>query len=98
MFLKSTVMLNSCKSILAQQQKVIQPAQRAFSVWEKLRDRFKPLRHFESFTEPDGYNYQSQLPEGYRMHGNTAQSFSASITQSSFELHQWHEMESVVHS
>lgn len=70
-----------------------------FSVFEKLRDRFAaPVRHIQSFTEPDGYNYQSQMPEGYRMHGNTAASFSASLTQNAIELHQWHEMESTVHS
>jgi hypothetical protein len=38
------------------------------------------------------------LPEGYRLHGNTAASFSAYVTQNSIELNQWHEMESVVHS
>lgn len=70
-----------------------------FSVFDKVRDRFnKPWRHFQSFMEPDGINHQSQLPEGYRTHGNTAASFSAYITQNSIELNQWHEMESVVHS
>jgi len=64
-----------------------------------VRDRFnKPWRHVQSFMEPDGINYQTQLPEGYRTHGNTAASFSAYITQNSLELNQWHEMESVVHS
>ena len=38
------------------------------------------------------------MPEGYRLHGNTAASFSASLTQNSIELNQWHEMESTVHS
>ena len=52
-----------------------------FSVFEKIKDRFRaPMRHIQSFTEPDGYAYQSQMPEGYRMHGNTAASFSASLT------------------
>lgn len=40
----------------------------------------------------------SQTPEGYRLHGNSAASFSASMTQNSIELNQWHEMESTVHS
>lgn len=66
---------------------------------DKLRDKFNvPLRHIKSFVEPDGINYQTQLPEGYRTHGNTAASFSASLTQNAIELNQWHEMESVVHS
>ena len=41
---------------------------------------------------------QSQMPEGYRLHGNSAASFSASMTQNALELNQWHEMESTVHS
>lgn len=70
-----------------------------FSFVDKMRDRFnKPWRHVQSFMEPDGINYQTQLPEGYRTHGNTAASFSAYVTQNSIELNQWHEMESVVHS
>jgi hypothetical protein len=57
-------------------------------VFDKIRDRFNiPMRHLQSFTEPDGYNYQSQMPDGYRMHGNTAASFSASVTQNTIELH-----------
>lgn len=75
------------------------PQRNYFSFVDKVKDRFnKPWRHFQSFMEPDGINYQTQLPEGYRTHGNTAASFSASITNNSIELNQWHEMESVVHS
>ena len=70
-----------------------------FSVFEKIKDRFRaPIRHVQSFVEPDGYAYGSQMPEGYRLHGNSAASFSASLTQNSLELNQWHEMESTVHS
>ena len=70
-----------------------------FSVFEKIKDRFRsPLRHIESFAEPDGYASSSQMPEGYRLHGNSAASFSASMTQNSIELNQWHEMEATVHS
>lgn len=66
---------------------------------DRIRDTVnKPYRHVKSFFEQDGLNYESQLPEGYRTHGNTAASFSASITQNAIELNQWHEMESVVHS
>lgn len=38
------------------------------------------------------------MPEAYRLHGNSAASFSASLTQNAIELNQWHEMESTVHS
>jgi hypothetical protein len=49
-------------------------------------------------VEPDGQNYESQLPDGYRLHGNTAANLSASITHNALEMNQWHEMEAVVHS
>ena len=70
-----------------------------FSVFEKIKDRFRtPMKHIESFVAPDGYATSSQVPEGYRLHGNSAASFSASMTQNSIELNQWHEMEATVHS
>lgn len=56
------------------------------------------MRHIKSYVEPDGQNYESQLPDGYRLHGNTAANFSAYVTGNSFEMHQWHEMEATVHS
>lgn len=52
-----------------------------FSVFEKIKDRFRtPMKHIQGFAEPDGYAYESQMPEGYRLHGNSAASFSASLT------------------
>src|SRR6056300_1544614 len=70
-----------------------------FSVFDKMKDRFNtPLKHIKSFVEPDGYNHESQLPSGYRLHGNTAATFSAHLTKNAIELNQWHEMEATVHS
>ena len=75
------------------------PTRPYFTFFDTLKDKLqKPFRHVQAFMEPDGMNYQSQLPEGYRLHGNSAASFSASITQNAIELNQWHEMESTVHS
>ena len=66
---------------------------------DRVREKLStPLRHIRSFVEPDGANYESQLPEGYRLHGNTAAHFSATVTGNAFEMHQWHEMDSTVHS
>jgi len=48
--------------------------------------------------EPDGANYESQMPDTSRTHGNTAAHFSAYVTQNALEMHQWHEMEAVSHS
>ena len=85
---------------LATHSRVLPISQRPyFTFMEKVRDKLnKPLRHIKSFVEPDGINYQTQLPGSYNVHGNTAAAFSASLTQSSLELNQWHEMDSVVHS
>lgn len=55
------------------------------------------MKHLKSMFEHDGQNYESQLPEGYRLHGNTAASLNAYMTENSYEMHQWHEMDSVVH-
>jgi len=75
------------------------PKRSYFSAFEKVADRFStPMKHIRSFMEPDGQNYESQMPEGYRLHGNSAASYSASITHNAIELNQWHEMESTVHS
>ena len=83
-------------STLAQPQMTARPY---FSVFEKIKERFRtPIKHIEGFAQPDGYASQSQMPEGYRLHGNSAASFSASLTQNALELNQWHEMESTVHS
>ena len=69
------------------------------TMFDKIKESFRtPLKHLQSFNEPDGYSTSSQVPEAYRLHGNTAASFSASLTQNSLELNQWHEMEATVHS
>jgi len=58
-----------------------------FSVKDKVQARLsQPLKHFKSFFEPDGMNYESQLPDGYRLHGNTAATLSASITHNALEM------------
>ena len=58
-----------------------------FSLMDRVKEQFQvPLRHLKSFTEPEGQNYESQLPDGYRLHGNTAANFSASITHNALEM------------
>ena len=78
----------------------ITPAQRGyFSFVDRVKEAVhKPMKHLKSFAEPDGINYESQLPDGYRLHGNTAAHFSASMSNNALELNQWHEMETTVHS
>ena len=65
---------------------------------DRVKDIFhKPMRHVKSWVEPDGIEMNSQLPDMYRTHGNQAENFAATLTQSSFDMNIWHEMETVVH-
>ena len=79
-----TSMLRPTATCTAQPQIQTRPY---FSVFEKIKDRFRtPMKHIQGFVEPDGYASSSQMPEGYRLHGNSAASFSAALTQNSIEL------------
>jgi hypothetical protein len=100
-------MMGSLRSAAASNQRMSNPIVNSnastirpyFSVLEKVKERFNiPMKHFQSFAEVGGQNYQSQLPEAYRLHGNSAMSFTASINNNAIDLHNWHEMESTVHS
>lgn len=90
------------QSSIAQQTRVF-PALAAsrpyFSMFDRVRDAMQtPLRHIRSFVEPDGNRYNSQLPEGYRLHGNSAASLAGKITGNSLEMNQWFEMDSMIHT
>lgn len=53
MFLNKRV-LQSSGRVLRAQERLIVPASRSFSVWDMVRDRFKPIRHLDSYFELDG--------------------------------------------
>ena len=90
--------LNQSKAVRLAATKAV-PHRGYFSLMDKVKDRLSvPLKHMKSFAEPDGHNYESQLPDGYRTHGNTAAHFSAYLTRSALEMNQWHEMDATVHS
>lgn len=61
MFLQRNLLSRATQSaLIANRALVSTPDRGYFSVFDKLRDRFNtPLRHIRSFTDPDGYNYQS---------------------------------------
>ena len=96
---KSLRNFNHLRTLKTLQKTTLPAARGYFSVIDKIKDRTNhALRHVRSFVEPDGMNYESQLPDGYRLHGNTAYNLSASITHNALEMHQWHEMDITVHS
>jgi hypothetical protein len=60
-----------------------------FSMYDRLAETVRqPWRHVKAFIEPDGQNYESQLPDGYRLHGNTAANLSATVTHNALEMNQ----------
>ncbi len=66
---------------------------------DRVRDAVRvPWKHVESFFEPDGINYESQLPETSRLYGNTAMNFNAYLTENAIDMNTWHDMEATQHS
>jgi len=44
-----------------------------FSAFERLKQSAGiPMKHIHAIFQPSGINQQSQVPDGYRTHGNTA--------------------------
>ena len=70
-----------------------------FSVMDRVRDAARvPWKHVTSFFEPDGINYESQLPNTSLLHGNSAMNFNAYLAQNAIDLNTWHDMEAAQHS
>lgn len=66
---------------------------------DRVRDAVNvPWRHVKSFFEPDGQDYQSQMPETSRLYGNSVSNFQAYLTNNSIDMNSWHDMESTMHS
>jgi hypothetical protein len=66
---------------------------------DRVRDAVRvPWKHVSNFFEPDGINYESQLPETSRLYGNSAMNFNAYLTENAIDLNTWHDMEAAQHS
>ena len=65
---------------------------------DRVRDAIRvPWKHINSILEPTGKDYESALPSGDFLHGNTAQNFSAYLTRSALEMNSWHDMDAAPH-
>jgi len=70
-----------------------------FTLMDRVRDAVQvPWKHVSSFFEPDGQNYEAQLPETSRLYGNSAMNFNAYLTENAIDLNTWHDMESTQHA
>jgi len=57
-----------------------------------------PMKHVESFFEPDGRDYESQLPNTEHLYGNTAMVFNAYLTHNAIDMNTWHDMDNTYHN
>lgn len=70
-----------------------------FTFMDRVKDAFRvPMRHVESFMEPHGKDYESQLPNTENLYGNTLMVFNAYLTHNAFEMNTWHDMDNTVHN
>ena len=56
-----------------------------------------PFRHLNAFFEPEGKDYESQLPNTTVNTGNTNMNFDAYLTENALDLNTWHDMEASQH-
>jgi hypothetical protein len=70
-----------------------------FTFMDRVKEAVKvPVRHVESFFEPQGYDYESQLPNTENLHGNTAMVFNAYLTHNAIDMNTWHDMDNTYHN
>lgn len=70
-----------------------------FTFMDKVKEATRvPMRHLESFFEPSGKDYESQLPQTENLYGNSAMVFNAYLTHNSIDVNTWHDMDNTVHS
>lgn len=87
--LRNIKQLNTMKTLMKNQSRILPVASRGyFSMMDRLKQKVHtPMKHLNAFFQPDGQNYESQLPSGYNLHGNSAAMLSASITNNALEMH-----------
>ena len=70
-----------------------------FTFMDKVKDAVRvPVKHLESFFEPHGKDYETQLPNTLNQYGNTAMVFNAYLTHNAIDMNTWHDMENTVHN
>ena len=70
-----------------------------FTFMDRVKEAVRvPSKHLESYFEPQGRDYQSQLPHTETTYGNTAMVFNAYLTHNAIDMNTWHDMDNTVHS
>jgi hypothetical protein len=85
------------KPILA--SRLVNETRPYFTFLDKVKDAIRvPVKHIESYFEPHGKDYESQLPNTLNTYGNTAMVFNAYLTHNAIDMNTWHDMENTVHN
>jgi hypothetical protein len=70
-----------------------------FTFMDRVKEAVRvPMKHMESYFEPHGKDYESQLPNTENLHGNTAMVFNAYLTHNAIDMNTWHDMDNTYHN
>lgn len=70
-----------------------------FTFMDRVKEAVRvPTKHLESYFEPQGKDYESQMPNTDQAYGNTAMVFNAYLTHNAIDMNTWHDMDNTVHS
>jgi hypothetical protein len=70
-----------------------------FTFMDRVREAVRvPVKHLESYFEPQGHDYESQLPNTENLYGNTAMVFNAYLTHNAIDMNTWHDMDKTYHN
>jgi hypothetical protein len=70
-----------------------------FTFMDRVKEAVRvPVKHVESFFEPKGYDYESQLPNTEHLYGNSAMVFNAYLTHNAIDMNTWHDMDNTYHN
>ena len=70
-----------------------------FTFMDRVKEAVRvPMKHMESYFEPQGKDYESQLPNTENLYGNTAMVFNAYLTHNAIDMNTWHDMDNTYHN
>lgn len=93
---KTLLMSNHIASSVAGANNVGRPY---FTFMDKVKEAVRvPVKHVESYFEPQGHDYESQLPNTENLYGNTAMVFNAYLTHNAIDMNTWHDMDKTYHN
>lgn len=70
-----------------------------FTFMDRVKEAVRvPVKHLESYFEPEGKDYESQVPTTENLYGNSAMVFNAYLTHNAVAMNTWHDMDNTYHN